>query len=131
MSQVRKNAKEVFLAALDVAPGGQATFLDEVCAGDKALRQEVEALLDAHNQPDSLLDNPRIHLGFPEEVASPTRSLHQPGTETPGTVIGPYQLLEQIGEGSFGVVFMAEQTQPIRRKVALRKKPRRSTQVFC
>ena len=55
----------------------------------------------------------------PRSGQSPTIKLSEI-TEQPGTVIGPYKLLEQIGEGGFGVVFMAEQTQPVRRKVALK-----------
>src|SRR4029077_19948147 len=77
-------------------------------AGDAALRRRVEELLKAHDQPDSFLDAPAATLDVP------------PITEGPGTLIGPYKLLEQIGEGGFGIVFMAEQQQPVRRKVALK-----------
>src|SRR5579884_3600725 len=84
-------------------------FLAEACAGNPALRARVEALLHAHEHPDSFLE------------PAPTPTMVQPTIgEQPGTVIGPYKLLEQIGEGGFGVVFMAEQHQPVRRKVALK-----------
>src|SRR5262249_20837497 len=66
----------------------------------------------AADGPDSLLDHPA--------ACTPVATTDQPTTESPGTVIGSYKLLEQIGEGGFGVVFMAEQTQPVRRKVALK-----------
>jgi len=79
--------------------------------GSAALRQRVEALLRAHDEPDSFLDEPAGALDT---------TVDAPIGEQPGTRIGPYKLLEQIGEGSFGVVFMAEQTQPIRRTVALK-----------
>jgi serine/threonine protein kinase/Flp pilus assembly protein TadD len=74
------------------------------------LRAEVEALLRANECSGDLLDLPD----------KPAATIDEPITERPGTVIGPYKLLEQIGEGGFGIVFMAEQTQPLRRKVALK-----------
>ncbi|MGH7140176.1 MAG: serine/threonine-protein kinase, partial [Pirellulales bacterium] len=77
------------------------------------LRAEVEALLAAGDQAGSFLESPAV---APALVAT----VERPIAERPGTMIGPYKLLEQIGEGGFGVVFMAEQTQPVRRKVALK-----------
>src|SRR5262249_45441642 len=73
--------------------------------------KQVEALLQAHDYPDPFLEAP-----------GPVRfaTIDDPLIEHPDTVLGPYKLLEQIGEGGFGVVFMAEQTQPIRRKVAVK-----------
>jgi tetratricopeptide (TPR) repeat protein len=76
------------------------------------LRARVEGLLQAHDNPDSFLEPPGAGL-------APTAD-EPPLHEGPGMVIGPYKLLEQIGEGGFGVVFMAEQQQPIRRQVALK-----------
>ncbi len=73
--------------------------------------QRVEHLLHLHDEAGSFLEPPAIE-------SSPT--LDRPITEKPGTQIGPYKLLQQIGEGGFGAVFMAEQTEPIRRKVALK-----------
>ena len=125
MSQAGKSAKDVFLAALDVPPAARASLLDAACSGDVALRRQVEALLLVHDEPDSLLDQPRIEVGLgdaslpPPAAFAPTIT-DRPLTEVPGTVIGPYKLLEQIGEGGFGVVFMAEQTAPVKRKVALK-----------
>src|SRR5262249_49811116 len=83
------------------------------CGEDQALRQRVERLLQVQPKVEGFLERP-----FSSPGQLPTTD--EPITERPGTVIGPYKLLEQIGEGGFGVVFMAEQTQPVRRKVALK-----------
>jgi serine/threonine protein kinase/tetratricopeptide (TPR) repeat protein len=101
--------EEIFAAALQKAPAERAAFLDRACQEDLQLRAAVEALLKAHDHPDSFLEHP---LG---EV-----TIDQPLTEKPGSVIGPYKLLQQIGEGGFGVVYMAEQVEPVRRRVALK-----------
>src|SRR5262249_13732922 len=79
---------------------------------DPILRGRVEALLKAHDQAGSFLKDPPARPQATEDYA--------PITERPGTVIGPYKLMEQIGEGGFGLVFVAEQQQPVRRKVALK-----------
>jgi serine/threonine protein kinase/Flp pilus assembly protein TadD len=89
----------------------RAAYLDEACQGDARLRQQIEKLLRVRSGADDLLEPPS---------ALPGVTLDQPEAELPGTLIGPYKLLEQIGEGGFGVVFMAEQQEPIRRKVALK-----------
>ena len=90
----------------------KGVFLDDACAGRPELRTQVESLLKAHGDAGSFLDGP----AFDGQRTSPM----EPIAEGPGTTIGPYKLLEQIGEGGFGVVFMAEQQQPVRRKVALK-----------
>jgi serine/threonine protein kinase len=104
--------RSIFLAALEVDdPVERAAYIERACDGDQALRSQVEQLFKAHQQSGSFMDRPAAGLvGTPDE----------PMTERPGMVIGPYKLLEQIGEGGFGVVFMAEQQQPVRRKVALK-----------
>src|SRR5262245_33684116 len=103
--------KSIFLAAIEIqSTAARDAFLEEACAGNPALRTEVEALLQAHEQPQRLLDVP--------PAPAPTKD--EPIQEFPGAVIGPYKLLQQIGEGGFGVVYMAEQTEPVRRKVALK-----------
>ena len=83
----------------------RSAYLDAECSGDAALRRQVEALLEAHTRLGDFLKPPG-------DEALPS--------EGPGTVIGSYKLLEPIGEGGFGVVFMAEQLQPIHRKVAVK-----------
>src|SRR5262245_5186610 len=95
------------------SPQERAAFLDEACAGNPERRARVEALLRAHEAAGNFLQGNQA----PPKVAA---TIDNPITERPGTVIGPYKLLEQIGEGGFGVVFMAEQTAPVRRKVALK-----------
>src|SRR5581483_1616669 len=107
------NERDIFMLALQrEAPEDRRAYLAEACQGDKALRQGVEALLAAHERAGSFLAGPALGGSIPEDAA--------PLREGPGTVIGPYKLLEQIGEGGFGVVYMAEQERPVRRKVALK-----------
>src|SRR6516164_1254050 len=97
--------KSIFLAAIEIDSAAErARFLDTACAGNHRLRAEVEALLDAHDKPQPLVDAPLP--GLLATTAAPT-------LEAPGTVIGPYQVLQQIGEGGMGTVFMAEQTHPV------------------
>ena len=113
MSDTPKDAKGIFLAALDIQdPAERAAFLEQSCGGDAALRQRVEDLLRAYGEPDGPLDKLAAALA-PTQLGEPIR-------EQVGTTIGPYKLMEQIGEGGFGLVFVAEQQQPIRRKVALK-----------
>jgi serine/threonine protein kinase len=112
MSTEPKNVKEVFLAVVEKASGPErAAFLDEVCAGDPGLRQRVEALLKAHDDPRSFLEKPALDMATTED---------EPKAARPGAVIGPYKLLQQIGEGGMGVVYMAQQTEPVKRLVALK-----------
>ncbi len=111
MSDAKPDAKAIFLEALECKGAFELMrFLDQACGASAVLRGRVEELLRAHQ-------NAGAFLGGAEQQEA-TRD--QPIVEHPGTIIGPYKLLEQIGEGGFGVVFMAEQTQPVRRKVALK-----------
>jgi eukaryotic-like serine/threonine-protein kinase len=104
--------RSLFLALLDIEdPAQRRAYLDRASAGDPALRAQVEELLKAHQEPGDFLEHPAPRLVGNDE---------EPIRERPGAVIGPYKLLEQIGEGGFGIVFMAEQTQPVRRQVALK-----------
>jgi WD40 repeat protein/serine/threonine protein kinase len=103
--------EELFAAAIQTPLAERAALLDRACGEDTSLRDQVESLLAAHDHPDSLLEVP---------VFNATIEMAPRMTEVPGTVIGPYKLLEQIGEGGFGVVFMAEQQRPVRRRVALK-----------
>jgi serine/threonine protein kinase len=120
MTAPPRSLKELFLAALEVAPEHRAAWLERECAADAGLREHLRLMLAAHDAPQSLLDRPAEPLAacLPCEGVGPT--VDQPLAEAPGTVIGPYKLLEPIGEGGFGVVFMAEQTRPVRRRVALK-----------
>ncbi len=103
----------IFAAAIEkTAPGEREKFLGEACQGDSEVRARVDALLQAHDNPDSFLERPDPDL-------LPTAM--QPSiTEKPGSIIGPYKLLQQLGEGGMGVVYMAEQLRPVERRVALK-----------
>ena len=110
------NEQSLFAQVLDIPdPAERSAFLDRACGGNPDLRRRLERLLDRHRSAGSFLEQP---------VVAPADTLPLApaggGDEEPGTVIGPYKLLEQIGEGGFGVVFMAEQVHPVRRKVALK-----------
>src|SRR5262245_9997964 len=120
MTAPSRSLKELFLAALEVAPEVRAAWLERECAADAGLREHLRLMLAAHDAPQSLLDRPAGYpaASLPGEGVGPT--VDQPMAERPGTRTGPYTLLQQIGEGGMGTVFMAEQTQPVRRKVAIK-----------
>ena len=86
----------------------------------------MEALLAAHGQADSFLESPPVPLApvpaeeWSEEAATATFLPARPMTEGRGTIVGRYKLLQKIGEGGMGVVYMAEQEKPVRRRVALK-----------
>ncbi|HLJ94529.1 MAG TPA: serine/threonine-protein kinase, partial [Gemmataceae bacterium] len=105
--------ESIFFAALDKRSAEErAAYLEQACGPDLELRSRVERMLKAHPKVNDFLLAPAP--GLPATVDE------SPLTEKPGTMLGPYKLLEQIGEGGFGVVFMAEQQHPVRRKVALK-----------
>jgi serine/threonine protein kinase/formylglycine-generating enzyme required for sulfatase activity len=92
------------------SPAARAGYLDQACGQNGELRARLHALLEVHEEESGFLTSPVAVITTSEESSQ----------ESPGTTIGPYKLLEQIGEGGFGVVFMAQQQEPIRRKVALK-----------
>jgi serine/threonine-protein kinase len=107
------DVEEIYFAAGELgSPGERAAYLDEVCGPDSDLRRRVERLLAARQRVGDFLDAP---------AAGMTVSLGADAApEDAGAVIGPYKLMEQIGEGGMGVVYVAEQVQPVRRRVALK-----------
>ena len=110
-----KLVKEIFADALEKANAAErAAYLAQACGNDAQLRQHVEALLQAHEKAGGFLEEPAAVL------PGKTIALSTPLTEKAGDHIGHYKLLQQIGEGGCGVVYMAEQEQPIRRRVALK-----------
>jgi serine/threonine protein kinase len=105
-------ARELFLHAVGKLPSEQWDgFVTEACGPDTELQQQVLHFLAYHREAGNFLESPAPGL---------LAALHAGGREGPGAVIGPYRLLEQLGEGGCGVVFLAEQTQPVRRRVALK-----------
>src|SRR5262245_44591395 len=102
-----------FFAALEMgSPQERAAYLDVACAGDPDLRQRVEKMLAAQDQAGSFLEQP---------VHGPVVTVDgHPIHEAPGAIIGQYKLIQQIGEGGMGTVWMAQQTEPVRRLVALK-----------
>ncbi len=108
-----QSEREIFQQAVRLPAEERGPFLKQACGADDALHREVESLLEAHDAASNFMVHPAI--------GDDATALHQPFiAERPGTIIGPYKLLQQIGEGGMGVVFMAEQTEPIKRTVALK-----------
>jgi serine/threonine protein kinase len=116
MNETPIDEEAIFQAARKIdAPEARRAYLDQVCGTGRALRERLEALLRVHDQERSFL------LASPPADASITAAVELPPlAEGPGTVIGPYKLLQEIGQGGMGAVFMAEQERPIRRRVALK-----------
>jgi eukaryotic-like serine/threonine-protein kinase len=107
------NAEEILQAALDKrTPAERAAYLDGVCGSNAELRALVEGLLKAHEAAGSFLEQPLFD-------SEPTQQ-QSPKSEQAGTLIGPYKLLEPIGEGGMGTVWMAQQSEPIKRLVAIK-----------
>jgi serine/threonine protein kinase/tetratricopeptide (TPR) repeat protein len=111
MMLTQLDEEAIFQAARKIEnPPARQAYLVQACGEHRDLRDRLEALLRVHDHDQSFLATPAI--GSADEVP--------PLTEGPGQSIGPYKLMEQIGEGGMGVVYVAEQHQPVRRKVALK-----------
>ena len=111
--------ESLFQAAAQLSGAERAAFLNGACLGDNTLRQRLEALLAAADAKDSFLE--------PEErdtTSQPVKTMKLELADTPdeavGQTLGRYKLMERLGEGGCGVVYVAEQTQPVRRRVALK-----------
>jgi eukaryotic-like serine/threonine-protein kinase len=105
--------RELFLAALNKSSTEeQKAFLDGACHNQPELRDRLEQLLKDHGIEDSFLEHPAVDPDLTQDDSTPP--------EKPGTVIGRYKLLQRIGEGGMGLVYMAEQTEPVTRKVAFK-----------
>lgn len=117
MTRQPDREQDIFADAMDRPPAERKAFIENACAGDQDLRDRVQSLLDAVGQlgDAGFLDKPTGGTG--SESHSDTAP-HQ--SEQPGAQIGPYQLIKTIGEGGFGTVYLAQQSQPIARQVALK-----------
>jgi serine/threonine protein kinase len=111
--------REIFIAALQrQGPAERQAYLEEACARLPDLRRQVEHLLRLHESAGSFLEKPAA--GSPAAEEFPDTAGQAPSGGAPGVVIGPYKLVEQIGEGGMGTVWMAQQTEPVRRLVAVK-----------
>ncbi len=113
MSAEKPNLRTIFIEALEKESAeARDEYLEEACDGDGELRERLEALLSAHGEAGNFRGGEASSSGDTVDF--------EPISERPGDVMGRYKLLEEIGEGGFGVVFMAEQREPVRRRVALK-----------
>src|SRR4051812_35926527 len=112
------NEESIFIEALAITSEQERRdFLDRACGGDADLRAWVEVLLAADQHAGSFLESPPTGISPTDAAATATAASP---VEQSGAMVGAYKLLEQIGEGGMGVVFMAEQLRPVRRRVALK-----------
>src|SRR5262245_17382970 len=112
MKSAAHQVESILAAAVELeSEAVRRVFVEQACAGDADLKRRVDELVENHFRAGSFLETPAPHLVAPVEA---------PLCERPGTMIGPYQLIEPIGEGGFGIVFLAEQRYPVRRQVALK-----------
>jgi len=123
MSAATPSFDTIFCAAIEIAAeADRAAYVAQACGDDADLRARVEKLVAAHFRAGSFLEAPAPNLGPTGAVLPPAPPVPVAAADAEGvgTVIGPYKLLQAIGEGAMGSVFMAEQTQPVQRKVALK-----------
>ena len=106
------SADDIFLDALDLPPDKRGDFLDQACSGDAGLRQAVDAMLLDAALADTYFEAPAVGI--------PTAAANGYTGECPGDRIGPYTLREHLGEGGFGIVWLAEQHKPLARRVAIK-----------
>jgi eukaryotic-like serine/threonine-protein kinase len=125
MTDTKQQVETLFEAARNLAnPVARQAFLDQACAGDPEVRARVEGLLSAQMEADKFFEEIASLAAAPPDNSAPAGAGISAGesvlTEVPGTRIGRYKLLQRIGEGGGGVVYMAEQEEPVRRRVALK-----------
>ena len=118
MAAWNPRVNQIFVRAIEAdSPTERLALLESAFAAEPDLRTPVEALLRAHDAAGSFLgSSPSVTV----EPASPTIQMARPSAEAPGTSIGPFKLLQEIGAGGMGTVYMADQEKPVRRRVALK-----------
>jgi len=115
MDKSKNSLRAIFNEAIELPAGPErGAFLTRACEGNNDLRGRVEELIEAHDRVEGFMDDPT------QEPAKKTIVLSLPVSEKPGDRIGRYKILQQIGEGGCGVVYMAQQEEPVRRRVALK-----------
>ena len=119
MSDLGNKAKDIFWAALDQS-GDLTAFVEEACGDDAELRQRVQALLDAHHEAGDFLAPSNVNATMESDELPSATATHTVAEAKPASQIGPYKLLEQIGTGGMGSVWVAQQSEPIKRKVAIK-----------
>jgi serine/threonine protein kinase len=112
MPSAQEREEALFAAAMERPPAERAAFLEAECEGDASLRRRLDVLLAAHDQADAIPPPPA-------DAGPPVRQT-EPLDESLGRTIGRYKLMEKLGEGGCGVVYIAEQNEPVRRRVALK-----------
>ena len=105
----------IFNAARTLPVGDREAYLNAACGSDTALRERIQVLLDSHQEAGQFLE-----AGAPLRSQAQTMVASPQPSEKPGDVIAHYKIREQLGEGGCGVVYVAEQTEPVRRRVALK-----------
>src|SRR5262245_13324916 len=115
-------ARELFLHAVGKLPPEQwDRYVAEACGPDEQLEEQVKHFLRVHCEAGSFLERPAAELGPTGAfAASPGVRAPERTGETSGTMVGPYKLVEEIGEGGMGAVWMAQQQQPVKRLVAVK-----------
>jgi serine/threonine protein kinase/tetratricopeptide (TPR) repeat protein len=112
--------ERILAEAVEIAsPVEREIFVGWACGGNEVLRQQVEELIDNHFRAGSFLERP-AHFDLPTKIGDGSQTGDTVVAEAPGTMIGPYKLREVLGEGGMGIVYVAEQERPVRRKVALK-----------
>ena len=119
MNPTPQREEALFQAAVHLRGAARSTFLDGACQGEPAMRQRLETLLAAHDAGDSFLE-PKEQGSATQPLKTIKLQIEDSPDEAVGQTLGRYKLLEKIGEGGCGVVYVAEQSVPVRRRIALK-----------